>query len=58
MLYNVVSISAIQQSESYESENVSHSIVQTLIPHGSSVLGVLQAKILEWVAIPFFRRSP
>ena len=25
-------------------------------PPGSSVLGILQAKILEWVAIPFFSR--
>ena len=26
-------------------------------PPGSSVLGVLQARILEWVAMPFFRGS-
>ena len=26
-------------------------------PPGSSVLGILQAKILEWVAIPFSRGS-
>ena len=26
-------------------------------PHGSSVHGILQAIILEWVAIPFSRRS-
>ena len=26
-------------------------------PPGSSVLGVLQARILEWVAMPFFRES-
>ena len=26
-------------------------------PPGSSVLGILQARILEWVAIPFFRGS-
>ena len=26
-------------------------------PPGSSVLGILQARILEWVAIPFFRES-
>ena len=26
-------------------------------PPGSSVRGILQAKILEWVAIPFSRRS-
>ena len=26
-------------------------------PPGSSVLGILQARILEWVGIPFSRRS-
>ena len=26
-------------------------------PSGSSVLGILQARILEWVAIPFSRGS-
>ena len=26
-------------------------------PSGSSVHGILQARILEWVAIPFSRRS-
>ena len=26
-------------------------------PPGSSVHGVLQARVLEWVAIPFSRRS-
>ena len=26
-------------------------------PSGSSVHGILQARILEWVVIPFFRRS-
>ena len=27
-------------------------------PPGSSVHGILQAKMLEWVAIPFSRGSP
>ena len=27
-------------------------------PPGSSVCGILQARIVEWVAIPFSRRSP
>ena len=27
-------------------------------PPGSSVHGILQARILEWVAVPFFRRFP
>ena len=46
-----------------ESESVSHSIVSdSLRPHGcsppgSSVHGNLQARILEWVAITFFRGS-
>ena len=41
---------------------VSHSVVCPTLcdptaPPGSSVHGILQAKILEWVAIPFSRRS-
>ena len=42
-------------------ENVSRSVVSdSLQPHGlwltdSSVHGILQARILEWVAIPFSR---
>ena len=49
-----------------ESESVSYSFVQSCptlcnpmdcsLP-GSSVLGILQARILEWVAIPFSRGS-
>ena len=31
--------------------------VQLLQAHGSSVHGILQARILEWVAIPFSRES-
>ena len=30
----------------------------TVAPRGSSVHGILQARILEWVAIPFSRESP
>ena len=46
-----------------QSESVSCSVVPTLCdrmdcsPPGSSVHGILQARILEWVAIPFCRRS-
>ena len=45
-----------------ESESVSHSVLSdSLRPHsrppGSSVHGILQARILEWVAIPFSRPS-
>ena len=45
---------------SFESESVSHSVVLTLWTHNSpgfSVHGILQARILEWVAIPFSRGS-
>ena len=31
---------------------VSHSVVSNCSPPGSSVHGILQARILEWVAIP------
>ena len=45
-----------------KSESISHSVVSnTLRPHGlyqgSSVHGILQARILEWIAIPFCRGS-
>ena len=46
-----------------ESESVSHSIMSnSLRPHGlylpgSSVHGILQARMLEWIAIPFSRGS-
>ena len=45
-----------------ESESVSQSCLTLCdpmdwIPPGSSVHGVLQARILEWVDIPFFRGS-
>ena len=49
-----------------ESESVSHSFVQSCLtlcdpmdcgPPGSSVLGILQARILEWVDVSFSRRS-
>ena len=57
----------LQHSNSYheksESESISRSIVSdSLQPHdyslpGSSVHGILQAEILEWVAITFSRAS-
>ena len=46
-----------------ESENVNHSVSLTLCgplgssPPGYSVHGIVQARILEWVAIPFSRVS-
>ena len=50
-----------QQQGLCESESVSHSVMSTLYdsmdcsPPGSSVHGILQARILEWVAIFFSR---
>ena len=50
-------------SSTKESKSVSHSVVSNSLqpmdcsPPGSSVHGILQARILEWVAIPFSRRS-
>ena len=44
--------------------SISHSVrSDSLQPHGlqpsgSSVCGILQATILEWVAIPFYRDLP
>ena len=46
-----------------ESESVSHSVVSNLgnhmgcSPPGSSAHRISQARMLEWVAIPSFRRS-
>ena len=37
--------------------NVQCSYLIYYSPPGSSVHGILQARILEWVAIPFFRGS-
>ena len=38
---------------------VNHSVSDSLQPHGlgSSVHGIFQARVLEWVAISFFRGS-
>ena len=47
----------------WKCESVSHSVVSdsvtpwTVAPPGSSVQGILQARILEWIAIPFSRES-
>ena len=52
-----------QQVLNSESESVSRSVVSNslqpcgLQPPGSSVHGILQARILEWVAMPFSRAS-
>ena len=49
--------------KSYERESVVTQSCPTLCnpmdysPPGSSVHGVLQPRILEWIAIPFFRKS-
>ena len=48
----------------YESESISHSVMSNSLPPmvcsppGSSVHGILQARILEWVAIRFSRDLP
>ena len=46
----------------YESESVSHSVMSGCVPMdssppGSFVYGILQVRMLEWIAIPFSRRS-
>ena len=42
----------------YTSESESRSVVSdSLRPHGLSVHGILQARILDWVAYPFSRGS-
>ena len=55
----IQNISAYLKTTQFESESVSHSVVSdSLKPNGlpgSSVHGILQARILEWVAIPFSR---
>ena len=46
----------LQKLVTYESE--SHSIVSnSLWPHGLTVYGILQARMLEWVAFSFSRGS-
>ena len=42
-----------------KSESESHSVMSdSLQPHGLYVHGILQARILEWVAFPFSRDLP
>ena len=38
-------------------ERVGHSVMSTCSPPGSSLHEILQARILEWIAIPFSRGS-
>ena len=59
---NLIDNSSLKPSVTSGSESDSHSVVSnSLWPHGlyalpgSSVQGILQARILEWVAIPFSR---
>ena len=48
----------ISLSYSCELECESHSVVSnSLRPNGYTVHGILQARILQWVAFPFSRRS-
>ena len=48
---------ASQEGERQESENESCSVMSDSNPMDYTVPGVLQATILEWVAIPFSRGS-
>ena len=61
---NIIDNSSLKPSMISGSESDSHSVVSNFLwPHelyalpGSSVHGILQARILEWVAIPFSRGS-
>ena len=55
--------SLFRQQKIFESESISCSVVSDSLRHHGlqptrlSVHGILQARILEWVAIPFFRGS-
>jgi len=63
LTYNVVLVSGVQQSESVIHDVKVAQSCLTLCnpmdcsPAGSSVHGILQARILEWVAFPFSRGS-
>ena len=58
--YNLIYLGSLSI---FESESICHSACVTLCdpmdcsPPGSSVYGILQASILDWVAIPFSRGS-
>ena len=44
--------------KNHDSKSESHSLVSdSLQPHGLTVHGILQARILEWVGFPFSRGS-
>ena len=48
----------VQVTSQWWKWNESHSVVSdSLWPYGLYVHGILQAKILEWVSVPFSRRS-
>ena len=50
----------LQEQSGLESESENHSVVSdSLRPHGLYITahGILQARILEWVAVPFSRGS-
>ena len=46
----------MEDKEKHMQELVMSTLHEPLDPPGSSVHGILQARILEWVAIPFSRR--
>ena len=51
-------VDILTESRSVVTANSFWDPVETEEPSGSSVQGILQARILEWVTIPFSRGSP
>ena len=60
VLWSVCIFWSFIQMESCVCVCVSHMLCDSIdcSPPGSSVHGILQARILEWIAIPFFRGLP
>ena len=66
LIYNIVLVSDVEQSDSVVHTDMKVLVAQECLtlsdpmdysPPGSSVLGILQARILEWVAMAFPRGS-
>ena len=60
LIYNAVLVSGVQQGNSVMDVKVkvAHSCSALCDPMDYTVHGILQARILEWVAFPFSRGSP